>query len=184
MSRFLVALFSALSVAACSSQSPVTPSAAPVAEGSLSARGSQAAPGIYELSFHAWLGGVLQEVSSLSVGSQELILRAHVTDSSGAPAQRGTVTFEYCSYKGLPSNDITRPDEAPKEACEQGSADWARLTSLPINSGCPTFGAGNACMNFGFVRIPRVVGFRFRYSPQGSGIAAGVSLSKDFTWVE
>ena len=46
---------------------------------------------------------------------------AHGADSAGQPAPRGTAVFEYCSYKGR-SNDITRPDEAPKEACEQGLA--------------------------------------------------------------
>ena len=37
-------------------------------------------------------------------------------------------------------------------------------------------------MNFGVVRLPRDVGFRFRYASQGSGIASGTSQSKNFTW--
>jgi hypothetical protein len=94
------------------------------------------------------------------------------------------VTFEYCSYTGLPPNDITRPDEAPKEACEQGTGSWARLGSKSVAAGtCPSLGTGYACLDFGVVRIPRSVGFRFRYSPQGSDIAAGTSEAHNFTWV-
>ena len=37
-------------------------------------------------------------------------------------------------------------------------------------------------MNFGVVRLPRDVGFRFRYASQGSGIASGTSQAKNFTW--
>jgi len=32
------------------------------------------------------------------------------------------------------------------------------------------------------LRIPRTVGFRFKYSSKGSGIADGTSEAKDFTW--
>ena len=93
------------------------------------------------------------------------------------------MTFEYCSYKGGPPNDISRADEAPKEACEQGTASWARLRSFSVDSGtCPALGAGYACMNFGIVRLPRDVGFRFRYASHGSGIDSGTSQSKNFTW--
>lgn len=184
VSQFVVAVLCGAS-AACSSESPVSPSPSSVAPEALEARSALAAPGVYDLSFNVWIGGTFQQVSSLSVSSQELILMAHVTDSSGASAQRGTVTFEYCSYKGLPPNDITRADEAPKAACDQGLADWARLTSVAVNAGrCPGLGAGYACMVFGIVRIPRTVGFRFRYSPQGSGIPGGMSEFKDFIWVE
>jgi hypothetical protein len=140
---------------------------------------------VYDLSFTAWIGGVLQPVSSLSVKRAELILRAYVTDSSGSPAAKGRVTFEYCSYKGGPPNDITRADEAPKEACEDGQATWARLDSVSVGSiFCPSAGAGYACVNFGIVSIPRVVGFRIRYEPQGSGIPAGMTAPENFTWVE
>jgi hypothetical protein len=93
------------------------------------------------------------------------------------------VTFEYCSYKGGPPNDINRADEAPMEACTLGTASWARLTSMSVTSGrCPGLAAGYACTNFGVVRVPRDVGFRFRYASQGSGIANGTSQAKDFTW--
>jgi hypothetical protein len=151
--------------------------------GALSALAVRAATGRYVLSFDARLDGILQPVSSLTVSSQELILVAHVEDSLGGAARSGSVTFEYCSFKGLPPNDITRADEAPKEACDTGSANWARLTSAQIDpGGCPGAGPGTACMDFGIVRIPRVVGFRFRFNGQGGGIASGVSAAENFTW--
>jgi hypothetical protein len=178
----VIALVSALAVA-CSSPSPVAPGESTPAVGPQSAKGAAASPGVYDLSFRAFLSGGFQEVFSLPV-NQELILMAHVTDSAGQPAPRGSATFEYCSYKGR-SNDITRPDEAPKEACEQGLASWGRLTTIAVDAErCPGFRVGYACMNFGVVRIPREVGFRFRYNPQGSAIAAGTSAARNFTWTE
>jgi hypothetical protein len=185
MSKLVVALLTAASLNACSADSPVTPSAPAVAAPDLHARPAATGPGVYDLSFRVWRGGALVDVSTLFVSSDELILQAHVTDGTGAPAQKGTVTFEYCSYKGGPPNDIARADEAPKEACEAGSATWARLAGISVSAGrCPTLGVGYACYTFGVVRIPRDVGFRFSYSPQGSGIAAGTSASENFTWVE
>jgi hypothetical protein len=192
ISSAAIALLTAASFAACSdAQSPSAPAAAPGAANSLSAKPSAAAaPGIYQLTFNTYRNGVYTEVTSLpvytpGVMTQEMILKAYVTDSAGAPATKGTVTFEYCSYNGGPSNDITRPDEAPKEACDAGTASWARLEAMTVTSGrCPQLGTGYACSNFGVVRIPRDVGFRFRYSPQGSPIAAGMSEMKNFTWTE
>lgn len=182
--RLIATLLAAASLVACSSQPPVAPSPSSAAAGDLSARSAPAVPGVYDLSFNVFSNRVYQEVSSLAVSSQELILKAYVTDSSGTPAQKGSVTFEYCSYKGGPPNDITRADEAPKEACEQGTASWARLTSISVTAGrCPTLGTGYACMNFGIVRIPRDVGFHIRYEPQGSGIAASMTVPENFTWV-
>ena len=139
--------------------------------------------GSYELYFHAWRNGVLEPVSSLPVLSYELILRAYVADASGVPALSGTAVFEYCSYKGRPPNDIERADEAPKEACDAGLASWRRLSSREVDaSTCPGFGTGNACMNFGIVRIPRDVGFRFRFSGRRRDIDPGVSEAANFTW--
>jgi hypothetical protein len=182
----IVALITASSFAACSgAQSPAAPDSAAAATDSLNAKASAAVPGLYDLTFNTYRKGAYTEVSSLSVRSQELILKAHVTDSTGAPAKKGAVTFEYCSYTGGPSNDITQPDEAPKEACDAGTATWARLESMSVDSGrCPTLGVGYACSVFGIVRIPRAVGFRFRYNAQGSGIAAGTSETKNFTWTQ
>lgn len=146
-------------------------------------RDSRTSIGSYELYFHAWRNGVLEPVSSLPVLSYELILRAFVADASGVPALSGTAVFEYCSYKGRPPNDIERADEAPKEACDAGLASWRRLRSLDVDaSTCPGFGTGNACMNFGIVRIPRDVGFRFRFSGRRRDIDPGVSAAANFTW--
>jgi hypothetical protein len=182
--KLIAALIGVVSVAGCSGQPPAAPSAASVVAGDASVKPPQGVRGVYDLSFAVLRNGTLEPVTSLSVSSAELILEAHVSDSAGNPAQQGTVTFEYCSYKGGPPNDISRADEAPKEACEQGLASWARLTSVAINAGsCPTLGAGYACMDFGIVRIPRTVGFRFRYSAQGGVIASGVSEAKNFIWV-
>jgi len=172
-----------LTLAGCANPSPLAPAPAPGGATELSAKPSATAPGVYTLTFMARVDGTLQEVTSLPVQGAELILQASVTSSTGSAAQAGTVTFEYCSYKGRPPNDISRADEAPKEACAQGTASWARLTSLSVYPGmCPPLGPGYACMNFGVVRLPRDVGFRFRYAAQGSGIASGTSQSKNFTW--
>jgi hypothetical protein len=138
---------------------------------------AQPVPGSYELSF---FNSALEPVSSLPVCTQsaceELVLNAHIEDSSGLPAQRGVAMFQYCSLKGLPPNDITRADEAPSAACETGSGSWANLAGLKVSE------SGNAYLNFGIVLIPRTVGFRFRYIGQG-GVANGVSAPMDFTWV-
>jgi hypothetical protein len=88
------------------------------------------------------------------------------------------VTFQYCSYRGLPPHDITRADEAPSSACADGSATWKNLLSLSVNA------SGNAFMDFGIVRIPRTIGFRFKFTARhGAGdIASGMSQPRDFTW--
>jgi len=146
---------------------------------SLAAQG-QGTPGSYKLSFQDSQGN---PVSTLPVCTpvvcEELVLKAHIEDSSQHPAQRGIVIFQYCSLKGLPPNDITRPDEAPLEACENGSASWANLGGFKVN------GSGDALFDFGVVMIPRTVGFRFRYISQGSGIASSLSdppTGQNFTW--
>jgi hypothetical protein len=175
-SVFIVTLAGAVTLVACSNELPVRPSHSPRLGGA-GALAARAVPGSYELSFLARVDGVLQPVSTLPVGSQELILTAHVEDAAGTAAQRGRVVFEYCSLKGLPPSDITRPDEAPLEACDAGEATWAHLLSIEVNE------LGEASMNFGVVQIPRTVGFRFRYLGQGSGIASGVSTARNFTWV-
>ena len=187
---FLVAL--GLASVACSTQSPLAPGTAgdevprlsvvPASTGRTSADTSTAThaastlTGSFELFFLS--GG--QIVPTLPVcgpsSCQELTLRAHVESSFG-PAELGAVTFQYCSLKGGPRNDISRPDEAPSSACEvDGTGRWANLLSMKVNE------SGDASMNFGFVRLPRTVGFRFRYSPQGGDIAGGVSPAEDFTW--
>ena len=184
--RLIVATACAVTLAACSGQSPLEPSASSLIGGA--AARTEAVAGVYHLSFWARVNGTYQTVSSLPVRSAtwspEMVLRADVS-GGGIPATQGTILFEYCSYKKGPANDISRPDEAPKEACEDGTASWARLQSVTIDGdgGCRGLGGGSACALFGSVQIPRTVGFRYRFSGQRSGIASGMSPALNFTWV-
>lgn len=172
LAGLLAVVVAANTLIACSDKSPVAPNAGRGLTPDIAAL-ARSASGSFQLSFFA---NGLVPVSSLPV-FQELILGAHVSDGSGAPAQGGSVTFQYCSLKGGPPNDINRADEAPSAACATRDASWANLISVPVNT------SGNAYMNFGFAQIPRTVGFRFKYSGQGTGIANGVSAPADFTWV-
>lgn len=172
--NLMVTGLAAAALIACSGESPVAPG--PGQDGGLDLQ-AKAIPGSYELSFFKFGSSGLEPVSSLPVSSEELILGAHVEDNAGLPAGSGAVSFQYCSYKGLPPNDITRADEAPSAACASGLATWDLLTTVPLDA------SGNAFMNFGIVQIPRTVGFRFKYLSRGSGIANGMSAPADFTWV-
>lgn len=151
-----------------------------IALSSGSAPAAQPVPGTYELFFYKIVSGELVAAESLPVctesACQVLILNAQIRDSNGLPASGGIVTFQYCSYKGLPPNDITRADEAPTSACEDGSGIWKSLATIPVNE------SGDAFYNFGAVLIPRTVGFRFKYSAQGSGIERATILGQDFVW--
>ena len=168
------AVIAAIAAVACSVERPAAPYATVDVDLPVSARASAAA-GSYQLSF---VTNGLQPVSTLPVSGGELILKAHVADAAtGLPATGGTVAFEYCSLKRRPPNDITRADEAPLEACASGDASWARLGSMGVNT------SGDAYLNFGIVRVPRTVGFRFRYAGQRGGLASGSSAPANFTWV-
>jgi hypothetical protein len=153
---------------ACSGSSPVEPSGVGVLP-------PQPVSGSYKLAFFKSGPSGLEAVSSLPF-FEELILGAHVENSSGLPAQLGTVTFEYCSRIGFPTDDITQVDEAPIEVCANGSGRWAPLVTIAVNK------SGDAFMNFGFVRITPLIGFRFQYSGQGGAIASGVSTPSDFAF--
>jgi len=164
----------------CSDSSPVRPSAVSAsAEPNLQSDlpNVLARPGLVEGSYQlAFLDTALQPVATLPTCDGELVLRAHVqAKASSAPATSGAVGFEYCSYGGVP-NDITRADEAPLEACQTGDGRWRRLGSAGLNQ------SGDAYWNFGVVRIPRTVGFRFVYSPRNSAIAGGTGGPANFSW--
>jgi hypothetical protein len=177
---FVIAVVT-ITLAACSNESPASPGGV-AASGSLDAKPSGGVSGVYSLTFWSFVNGAYQEVSSLPVLGSTLFLKAQVTDLSGNPATTGTVTFEYCSYGGR-TNDPTNADEAPKEACEQGQAKWARLASRTVGTvSCPPAIGGSACHGMDFVRIPRTIGFRFRYGGKGS-IASGTSPARNFVWV-
>lgn len=98
--------------------------------------------------------------------TNNLVLRAHVTNSNGLLATDGVVIFEYCSYKGLPPRDITRPDEAPSSACADGSGKWIKLNGR----GIPVTSNGDALLFFSQVLVVNVIGFRYTYD-RGSEIA-------------
>ena len=100
--------------------------------------------------------------------SGELVLWAHIESASGN-APDGVVVFQYCSYKGLPPNDITQPDEAPSSACADGSGRWRNL-----NARIEVDANGDAFLNFGLVQVVNIIGFRYTYS-HGSVIAKAVT---------
>ena len=188
--RLLVGAFLAVVVAACSSQTPVLPgelASAPGGgrSGGGEVGGSTGVPGVYALTFWAWTSGPgFTEVFSMPVMTRELYLKAQVTDTSGNAATAGTVTFDYCSY-GKPTDDITNPDEAPKEDCEPGgTARWVVLSrAARVNDGrCVHLGNPSGCSHFSRVQIPRSVGFRFRYDQKGGAIASGISPARNFVW--
>jgi hypothetical protein len=106
---------------------------------------------------------------------EAVILHAHIEDSSNIPADRGLVVFQYCSRPG-PSNDINRVDEAPREECDSGDANWARLASVPVDA------FGNAELEFCCPMITPTIGFRFKYLEQGSGILNLTINGEDFNW--
>jgi hypothetical protein len=164
--RFIVASGVCVLFVACSGSSPVSPAPSVV----------QPVPGSYVLGFYDSVPGAgLQPVSSLPF-LRELTLGAHVKDSSGQPAQSGAVIFEYCSLKGIPTDDITRVDETSSESCANGSAAWVSLLTIGVNR------SGDAYMNFGFVRVTPIIGFRFRYVSPGFSISDGTSEPRDVTF--
>jgi hypothetical protein len=164
----LMAAVIAFTLVACSGRSPVEPSTPPGQTPPI-----QIVPGSYQLVFLRSGPNGLEPVSSLPF-LEELLLRAQVKDNSGNPAKTGTVIFEYCSLNGYPKDDITQIDEAPIEACADGRATWTPLVTIGVNQ------SGEATMNFGFVRVTPVIGFRFRYLNSGGGIASGMSEPANF----
>ena len=147
-----------LSCVACAGESPTAPERARDPEPHLRAQ-VQAVPGSYELSFF--------------FSGPELILKAHVADAvTGAPAQGGTATFEYCSRKGGKSLQMQPLPSA--ECASGGSGSWARLARITVNT------AGDAFLDFGIAPAIATVGFRFLYSGERDGIAKGMSAPLDF----
>jgi len=104
--------------------------------------------------------------NQIPVGN-ELVLNAHVEDSAGQPARRGSVVFQDCEMKNKP---------VPSAACVSGSGTWSHLITLSLDVN------GNAEVDYGAEAHPRTIGFRFRYMGQGSGIANGDSEPMDVTW--
>ena len=149
------------------------------------AQGAQAILGTYEISFFS-NGKDIAPYLTLLVG-EELVLQAHVTDAALVDAQRGAVTFQYCSLRG--GRSLTQTDPAPSAACDgvDATGTWISVVTFKVDAGtCLGLGhggSGYACVDFGAIRSPRKVGFRFRYTGQGSGIADATSAAKDVSWV-
>lgn len=167
LTALIYAVLASSPLLACSEQSLIGPGAALDGTVDPSLR-LAAVPGSYALDF--------------SMSGPELILTAHVEDHLGNPAEGGVVTFQYCSLKGRPRNDISQPDEAPISACADGSARWVTLGRIGIEEPIdpqqsPT---GNASLNFGVVQVVNIIGFRYRYDGQRSGIADATSAPEDW----
>ena len=141
--------------AACAGPSPVAPTIHPAGTQNVVVL-SQPEEGSYDLEF-LWSG-------------TRLTIVAHVRDASGAPPEGGTVALQYCSYNGYPTDDIEQPDEAPSSACDDRDAHWVTLVREPLNA------AGDFTLSFGTVSVVTVIGFRLRYTGQGSGIENGTHV--------
>jgi hypothetical protein len=181
--RFFVSAVVAVTLAACSSQAPVAPGELISAEQSSLNAQRGGVPGVYTLSFWARnnITGPWEEVFSKPVWTN-VVLKADVKDTLGNPATEGSVTFEFCSYGGR-RWDLTQPDEAPKEACEQGLATWTRLQQ-PVsveNGGCDSLMSGSVCRPLGY-QYPITVGLRFRFAQAKGTILSGKSQSSNFVW--
>src|SRR5215207_5435837 len=150
-----------LMLVACADQSLVGPLATPQ-DGQYANIQARAAEGtLYQLSVYA---------TTFGTGA---ILDAYVLDAFGAPATSGSVVFYYCSFHGNP---------APSETCLTGGGRWSRYGS----SGIIGAGAkqGHALLTFTESQPSgTTIGFRFKFSGQGSGIASAPSDNvADYTW--
>ena len=143
---------------------------------------AQGLPGTYQLSFCP---------GSILYVNEEVIFHAYVADSLGVPAMAGSVVFQICSRGGVRGGSGAGTDPQPSSACDiDGTAQWVRIYSpLKVRAWagsclpCLPNGTGNVCTGFGGVAHSRTIGFRFKYSAQGSGIANGISEAKDVTWL-
>jgi hypothetical protein len=152
IARLVATVLAAVAFVACSDQSPVASSASP---DHLESAVPLSRPelGQYDLEF-SWNGT-----------THLVTIIAHVRDAGGGAPGGGTVTLQYCSYNGYPTDDITQPDEAPSSACAEHTAHWVTLVrgSLPAS--------GDAVLwELGPVNVVTVIGFRLLYTGGGSGV--------------
>ena len=158
---FIVGALAPFTMVACADESPVAPHATPtdVRYATIPARATEGT--LYQLSVYATTGGT------------GAVLDAYVLDASGAPATSGTAVFSYCSFRGNP---------APSETCLTGGGRWARYGSAGIircwsELGTRTDGLHQSQPS------GSTIGFSFRYSSQGSGIASAPGDNvADYTW--
>ncbi len=160
----VVALVAAATLAAlaCSERPPLAPDGS-TADVRL---GIQAAPGSYVISFLKETSTGLAAAADTELVGTYLVLKSEVRDYAGNLAQIGSVTYEYCWAGGT---------YAPSASCKSGSGIWKRLMSMNVDS-------IGSLAGFGYCSTPRTIGFRFTYQGRNSGIANGVSASRDFTW--
>jgi hypothetical protein len=162
----VVVLLAGASAFACSERSPVAPEPQALPASQPLAIQAQSVEGSYVLSFRPTGSGL------------GVILAAYVAQlGSGAPADSGTATFQFCAVGKAPR---------PRADCDSGSGHWVRWGSASIIPP-PATNAGFALMTYDLAPTSgTTIGFRFRYSGRSkgdnSGIADGVSLSADHTF--
>ena len=165
LARVVVILFGA-SAFACSDRSPVAPEPQATLALQPATIQAQTVAGTYLLSFRP---------TSTGLG---VVLAGYVAELvSGAPAESGTATFQFCALGSTPR---------PSADCDSGSGHWVRWGSAPIIPP-PSTNAGFALMTYDLAPTPgTTIGFRFRYigksKGESSGIANGVSPSADHTF--
>ena len=126
----------------------------------------QGVPGSYVISFLKETSSGLAPAADTEPVGTYLVLKSEVKDNLGNLAQSGTVTYQVCMQKG---------NYAPSATCNSGAGTWKRFFSGSTDS-------IGLLVGFGSCSTPRSIGFRFTFAGRGSGIANGVSASKDFTW--
>jgi len=165
----IVAVLAATAGAACSQGSPVAPESSFASQ---SNRQETAAPleasGTYEIFFLKSTIHGLEPVLDFTLNVREyLALMSEIRDSNGVRVYVGTVTYEYCEKQNV---------KVPSSECDSGSGRWTRLLSMSVDP------VGSRAA-FGTCSTPRTIGFRVRYNGKASGIASGVSASRDVSWI-
>lgn len=165
LARVVVIVFGA-SAYACSERSPVAPEPQATLASQPATIQAQTVAGAYLLSFRPTGTGL------------GVVLAGYVAELvSGAPADSGTATFQFCARGSTPR---------PSADCDSGSGHWVRWGSAPVIPP-PSTDAGFALMTYDLAPTPgTTIGFRFRYlgksKGESSGIANGVSPSADHTF--
>lgn len=158
---FIVGALAPFAFVACAEESLVAPQATSqnVPNEATLARAVEGS--LYQLSVYA---------TTLGTGA---VLDAYVLDAFGAPATSGTVAFSYCSSRGNP---------APSATCLTSEGHWVRYGSAGIIDIGPY--QGHALLTYSQSQPSgTTIGFNFRYSGQGSGIASAQSDNVvDYTW--
>ena len=168
----VAAILLSTAASACSDESPAAPS--PSIEPNLI---PQTFTPPYTFNLVNTRGQSVASLPVVGVGGSELVLWAQV-GGPGVLEQNGTVILQACRN----STGTWRPSAE----CDSGAAAWTLVDIVKISeiTGCGhASGKGNVCRNFGGMPAPITVGFRYRFEPEGGDIPAGVSASKDMTWV-